>query len=70
MSRSTLRTVIAALLFAFSGVALFVRPAFACHLPTGWCCLPQSSCPPGHPWCCYFENNELVPGTCGCLGDS
>lgn len=41
-------------------MVIFVKPSFACHQATGWCCLGG-----GHTgsFCCYFENNKLIDCT-------
>ncbi len=51
-----LRSLMSVLLLAGAGTAVFASPLFACHEPTGWCCT--------HIGCCYFENDEIVDGTC------
>jgi hypothetical protein len=45
---------------AAAGV-LAARPAYACHLATGWCCIESGA----SYYCCYFENNQLRQGSCG-----
>lgn len=34
---------------------------------TGWCCTPYAGCTT-KVCCCYFENDKLQTGTCGCSG--
>ncbi len=56
MKRTT-RQILAVAFFIGAGLVGFVRPAFACHEPTGWCCVPGEN---GHAFCCYFENNQII----------
>jgi hypothetical protein len=63
MSRSRLRLLACGFLVA-GAASLYAKPAFACHEATGWCCVPTGG---GHVYCCYFEDNQLQPETCGSL---
>jgi hypothetical protein len=39
-----------------------------CQYETGWCCTGTWTCgnPDDAQFCCYFKNDEIVEGTCGC----
>ena len=45
---------------AAAGV-LAAKPAYACHLATGWCCVENGA----SYYCCYWENNSMKRETCG-----
>jgi hypothetical protein len=59
MSRTALRQLLAGALVVGAGLVGFVKPAYACHEPTGWCCIGGGE----HPFCCYFEENQII----GCV---
>lgn len=43
------------------------RAAFACHEPTGWCCVPDTGVhDPADSFCCWFSGNKLI----GCMGET
>jgi hypothetical protein len=64
MSHRALRTLSLLALMSAGALGLGVSPAFACHEATGWCCVEGSG---GHPYCCYFQNDQLVKSSCGAL---
>lgn len=71
MSRSSLRFLIAGLFVTGAGALVAATPAFACHEPTGMCCIDSGGyCAAGHPFCCMFINNVLQPETCQCYGQT
>jgi hypothetical protein len=59
MSHRSLRAL--ALIAVTLAGTLAAKPAFACHLATGWCCVETG---PTY-YCCYFSANKLQPGSCG-----
>ncbi len=62
MSPKLLRILSLLAVMAAGGLAFGATPAFACHQATGWCCVEGAN---GHPYCCYFDNNQVVEPTCG-----
>lgn len=66
MSNQALRTGALAVLLAAGALVGFTEPAFACHEPTGWCCQDGSDRDNSDDgFCCYFEDNQIQPETCG-----
>lgn len=61
MSHRALRVLALSFLTAAGSMAVGVRPAFACHLATGWCCVESGST----YYCCYFSNDQIVEESCG-----
>jgi len=59
MSHRSLRAL--ALIAVTLAGTLAAKPAFACHLATGWCCVETGAT----YYCCYFSNNKLLAATCG-----
>lgn len=58
--------LIATILFAVSGATMvFATPVFACHKPTGWCCVGGGHTGNNGEFCCYFENDVIQVETCG-----
>jgi hypothetical protein len=59
MSHKSLRAL--ALMAVTLAGTLAAKPAFACHLATGWCCVETGAT----YWCCYYQNNVLIKTSCG-----
>jgi hypothetical protein len=64
MSQNALKTLSLLALMCAGALGVGVTPAFACHEATGWCCIEGDN---GHPYCCYFQNDQLVKSSCGPL---
>lgn len=63
MSERRMRALSLAIVAA-AGV-LAAKPAYACHLATGWCCVESGA----YYYCCYYENNTMKRGSCGFVGE-
>ncbi len=61
MSRSSLRVAVSGAMLALAAAVWTTTPAYACHEPTGWCCVTDEH---GHGACCYFINNQLILESC------
>jgi len=48
-------------MLALAAAVWTTTPAYACHEPTGWCCVTDEH---GHGACCYFINNQLILESC------
>jgi hypothetical protein len=59
MSNKSLRAL--ALIAVTLAGTLAAKPAFACHLATGWCCVEDDE---GY-FCCYFDQDEIIEDSCG-----
>jgi hypothetical protein len=55
MKRS-IRSLMGGMMVAAVGLAFTPSPAFACHQPTGLCCVETET---GY-YCCMFENDVIV----------
>jgi hypothetical protein len=48
------------MLVAAAGM-LAAKPAYACHLATGWCCVEVGT----EFYCCYYSGGKKVTDSCG-----
>ncbi len=58
-----IRSLLAGTVLAAVALAAAPSPAYACHEPTGLCCIPDGK---GGHFCCVFNDDQLVG--CGTLG--
>lgn len=58
-----LRFILSFLAVTAAGGLFAATPLWACHEPTGWCCVGEDE--NGHPWCCNFIDNEIDLESCG-----
>lgn len=52
----SIRSLFGGMLVAGAALAVAPSPAFACHQPTGLCCIETDT---GY-FCCMFVNNEIT----------
>jgi hypothetical protein len=52
----SIRSLLAGMVLAAAGVAFAPKPAYACHQPTGLCCVETET---GY-FCCMFVDDEIV----------